>query len=197
MPVDYPAIYDRLAGQAETYNLAQNSPGYQACLLAAHRLTAVSGPTLDVGCGVGFAVELLASPMFAYKAFGTDVSHVAVDRARERTRGVLPPDRFAVMEPASIPFDDARFGLVTCFDVLEHLDEPDIRRTLDELRRVLQPGGLLFVSVSTRPAGTADQFGDNLHRTVRDAGWWIDLVTPDDAEVRPRMDDVFLWKRAG
>jgi len=195
MTTQYADIYDHITAEMAIYNLAQNSPGYQGCLLAADRLTGVSGPTLDVGCGVGFAVELLASPMFAYESYGVDVSHVAIDRARERTDGALPPERFALMEPGRIPFPDDHFGLVTCFDVLEHLDEPDIRRTLDELRRVLRPGGLMFLSVSTRLAGSADQFGDNLHRTVRDAGWWIDLVEPDDAQVRPRMDDVFMWKR--
>jgi len=38
-------------------------------------------------------------------------------------------------------------------------------------------------------------FGDNLHRTVRDACWWIEEVRADEALVRRRMEDVMLWRR--
>lgn len=191
MSTDYGAIYDHVITTDARYNAAENSPGYQACLLNAERLRAARGPSLDVGCGVGFVVELLGGPMFGLEAWGVDVSRVGVERARAR----LGHDRVVHAPPGPLPFPDERFGLVTCFDVFEHLDEGDARPLARELRRVLRPGGLLFTTVSCRPAGIQDQFGDNLHRTVRGPEWWAELLTPDEYTVRRASADMLVWWR--
>ena len=44
-----------------------------------------------------------------------------------------------------LPFRDGAFGVVICTEVLEHTRTPDV--LLNELRRVLQPGGKLLLSV--------------------------------------------------
>jgi SAM-dependent methyltransferase len=191
MATDFRAIYDRVIEHHPGYNSPAGSPGYQACLLWADRLRGITGPSLDVGCGVGYVVQLLQAPPFELEAWGVDVSRVAIERARERQQ----LERVRLMEPGVLPFPDAAFGLVTCFDVLEHLDEPDIDRLEAEMDRVLRPGGVLFATVSTRPAASEDHLGDNLHRTVRPATWWADRLDPDEYTVRPRVEDVRLWKR--
>lgn len=188
---DYRAIYDDIISTQDNYNRAENSPGYQACLLAADRLRLLEGPALDVGCGVGFAAELLQGPMFGFDVWAADISEIAVARAQER----LSPDRVALLESDSLPYPDAMFGLVTCFDVVEHLDEPDIAILFGELERVTRPGGVIYCTASCRPAGSVDQFGDNLHRTIKPAQWWIDVCAPDEAIVLPGMEQVSLWKK--
>jgi SAM-dependent methyltransferase len=188
---DYRAIYDHIIAQHPGYNDPAGSPGYRACLMEADRLRTVTGPALDVGCGVGFVVELLAGPAFGVACWGADVSRVAVDRGNQRMKG----DRIRLIEGGRVPFADGHFGLVTCFDVLEHLDEADLRPLRNEMRRVLRPGGLLYCSVATRPAGSNDQFGQNLHRTVKDALWWCELMQPDEIRWRRREDDLYLFWR--
>lgn len=188
----YRAIYDRIIEQHPGYNDPTTSPGYRACLRSHDRIRGVCGPALDVGCGVGFVVQLLGSRHFELDAFGVDVSAVAVARAAERAG----TGRISLMEDGRIPHPSGRFGLVTCFDVLEHLDERDIRPMFAELRRVLRPGGLLYCSIATRASSSADQFGVNLHRTVRDALWWCDVMQPDELHWDRRADDLFmLWTR--
>jgi SAM-dependent methyltransferase len=49
-----------------------------------------------------------------------------------------------VCDLTAIPVADARFDLVLCTQVLEHVPEP--RKVLGELRRVLKPGGALWIS---------------------------------------------------
>ena len=191
MTANYSLIYDDIITQHEGYNRSQNSPGYRACLMSATRLMSCQGPSLDVGCCVGFVVELLSLPMFGFESWGTDVSSVAIERAADR----VPSERLRLMTPGKLPFEDSSFGLVTCFDVLEHLDESDIDPLLTELQRVLRPGGLVYCTASCRPAGSVDQFGVNLHRTIQPTHWWIDRVQPDEALVRPAMADVHMWKR--
>jgi SAM-dependent methyltransferase len=50
----------------------------------------------------------------------------------------------------SIPLPDKKFDLILCSEVLEHIQEHE--RALDEVRRVIAPGGWLLISVPTPPA---------------------------------------------
>ena len=100
-----------------------------------------------------------------------------------------------MLESQQLPFEDKFFSLVTCFDVLEHLDEPDIQSTWSEIQRVLRPRGTILCSVSCRKAGSDDKFGDNLHRTVRSVEWWLDQLKPDRVEFDVARSQLTIWKR--
>jgi SAM-dependent methyltransferase len=96
---------------------------------------------LDWGCGHGHAAHALL-------AAGLDVVALEYDAsARERQRRPLPfyPDVHAVLtpEPVRLPFEDASFDAVLSLGVLEHV--PDPHRSLDEIHRVLKPGGTLYL----------------------------------------------------
>lgn len=197
MPMpDYQHIYDDVIRREANYNLAENSPGFLNCLEALRTLEGLEGRSLDLGCGVGFVVELLGSPALGLEAWGADISAVAVERARERlkARTRMPPERIVQLTGQTLPFPDGHFSLVTCFDMLEHLDEPDIAESVREIGRVLRPGGKLFGSVSCRASGYNDLNGENLHRTVRGIDWWVDLVKPDRADFDRARNQLLLWK---
>ena len=92
---------------------------------------------LDVGCGTGANLEMLAE--FG-EASGVDVSHEALEFCRLRG---LENVRHGLAE--NLPFADASFDLATALDVIEHLDN-DLAG-LKEMRRVLKKDGraLIFV----------------------------------------------------
>jgi SAM-dependent methyltransferase len=92
---------------------------------------------LDVGCGTGANLEMLAR--FG-DAEGVDVSEDALHFCRARG---LTRVRHGAAE--SLPYADETFDLVTALDVVEHLD--DDLAGLGEMRRVLKTDGraLLFV----------------------------------------------------
>lgn len=92
---------------------------------------------LDVGCGTGANLELLAK---YGDCEGVDVSDAALAFCRDR--GLSRVHKGAA---EALPFDDGRFDMVTALDVVEHLDD-DVKG-LSEMRRVLRPGGyaVLFV----------------------------------------------------
>ncbi|MEO1128961.1 MAG: class I SAM-dependent methyltransferase [Planctomycetota bacterium] len=189
---DYAAIYDRIIAEHPGYNAAEGSPGFAAVLQHRARLTTLRGRSLDVGCGVGFVVWLLQSPLFNFESFGCDVSAVAIENARARIGG--DADRVRLIEvDGRLPFNDDAFDLVTCFDVLEHLDAADLPRLRDELQRVREPHGAILLTVSLRAAASDDHEGHNLHRTVKPVQWWIDLFRPDETTIDHHLEQATMW----
>ncbi len=86
---------------------------------------------LDVGCGRGYVGEWVSEKGGQY----TGVDFV-------RSRGGF---RLALADSARLPFPDASFDRVFCIDAFEHF--PDIGQAAREFRRVLRPGGVVFLSV--------------------------------------------------
>jgi SAM-dependent methyltransferase len=96
-----------------------------------HELLGNADRVLDVGCGPG-------SDVLAARAIGLDRSLVMLERARELTgRSVVAGDA------AALPFADAAFDGVRADRLVQHVDDPS--RVLDELVRVVAPGGVVVV----------------------------------------------------
>ena len=193
---DYKEIYNDVVNSNPLYSLAQNSPGFRIVLQAEPTLLQLSGKALDLGCGVGFAFEYLSQRQFNFETHGVDISNEAIAIARHRLSGMKGLDqRLRVIDSQTLPFDDGYFSLVTCFDVLEHLDEQDIVETLNEINRAMIGGGTFIGAVSCRRAGSDDKFGDNLHRTIKPTDWWIDKIDPDRAVYDGQRKQLVIWKR--
>ncbi len=189
MTTDYATIYDHVVSTNAAYTAAEHSPGYQLVLENLTRLKGVKGPALDIGCGAGFALQKLMQPPLNLDAFGIDISPAAIELASRR----VDPERVQVASSTQLPFDDNRFDLITCFDVFEHLDEVDLPQMINEIRRVTRPGGLMMLSAALRAASATDQFGDNVHRTVKPVQWWIDLIDPDEAQWIKEPAQAIFW----
>ncbi len=118
------------------------------------------GRLLDAGCGSGANVVWLAR---LGGAVGIDLSPEAL--AFSRRRGV----NVARASVLALPFPDASFDLVTSFDVLYHRWVADDRVAVQELQRVLKPGGLLLVRVPALRLlwGAHDEAVHSRHRYTR------------------------------
>ena len=98
---------------------------------------------LDVASGEGYGSFLLAG--VARSVVGVDLSAPAVEHARQR----YPAENleFLVGRAEALPDQPpASFDVVVSFETIEHLGEAAQGRFLDEVRRVLAPGGLFVVS---------------------------------------------------
>ncbi len=98
---------------------------------------------LDVGCGAGLFTIALA---------GARTHPVGVDVAAEplrRARRDHPELELQLYAGGRLPFADAEFDVAWVGEVLEHV--ADGLELLDEVRRVLAPGGRLLISTPDHP----------------------------------------------
>jgi len=110
-------------------------------LLRRH-LPAGTHRVLDGGCGTGFTLERLV---------GRGLRGVGLDLRREGIARRLNPrggGTAAQGRVTALPFRDRAFDAGLLLDVLEHVDD---RRALDELVRVVRPGGTILVTVPAMP----------------------------------------------
>jgi 2-polyprenyl-6-hydroxyphenyl methylase / 3-demethylubiquinone-9 3-methyltransferase len=101
---------------------------------------------LDVGSGGGYLTVELASRGFTTAGIDPSAESIAVAKAHAQEKGLLIDYRVANAE--SLPFPSASFDLITCCDVLEHLDDLDL--ALSEITRVLKPGGVFLYDTINR-----------------------------------------------
>jgi ubiquinone/menaquinone biosynthesis C-methylase UbiE len=100
---------------------------------------------LDVGCGGGRAVSLLAARAARGKVYGIDHSLDMVKLSQRVNRALIKSGRVEIdhASVSSLPYSDARFDVVTAFETIEFW--PNLVEDVQEVKRVLKPSGVLLV----------------------------------------------------
>lgn len=130
----------RASGEDPAFFAAYKA-GYMASWLGeAARTKSLS--ILDFGCGVGNTIAQLRKTFPAASLHGADLSGESIrlaseSHAREAT--------FRTIENARLPHEDASFDLVMAACVFHHIPPPERTHWMSEIRRVLKPGGHVFV----------------------------------------------------
>ena len=102
----------------------------------------LNGKVLDAGCGDGFFLNQLTFFDEVKDITGIDISKKAIEMALEK----YPKSQFRQASLNKIPFENASFDSIVMVEVIEHLI--DIDGTLEDLSRVLKPGGLLLITTT-------------------------------------------------
>jgi ubiquinone/menaquinone biosynthesis C-methylase UbiE len=95
---------------------------------------------LDCGCGTGNNLTMLRR---YGRACGIDITWSGLAYARGRGE-----KRVARASATRLPFPAGQFDLVTSFDVLYAFDDEMERDALNEMYRVLRPGGQIIINVA-------------------------------------------------
>ncbi|ALA58135.1 class I SAM-dependent methyltransferase [Nitrospira moscoviensis] len=164
--------YDRFsrymeAGAREFYERLNVAPG---CKL------------LDVGCGSG-QLALLAARDGA-EVVGVDIAGNLVERARARARAEGLTARFEEADAEALPFEDARFDVVTSLIGAMFAPQPD--RVARELLRVCVPGGMIAMANWT-PQGFIGQMFKAVSKFIAPSGMPAPVLWGDEATVRQRL----------
>lgn len=99
---------------------------------------------LDVGCSTGI-MDNFISPNFK-KLYGVDIDAPAVSYAHSNFNS----DKltFSVQDSMNLAFAENTFDIVICSQIYEHV--PDSGRLMEEINRVLKPGGVCFFFAGNR-----------------------------------------------
>jgi SAM-dependent methyltransferase len=112
-----------------------------------HGYTRAAGKrVLDVGCGNGYVLAQYAR--HGAEAHGIDLTETAVSLSRKRFQLAGLTGTFQRTDGDTIPYPDATFDIVCSMGVLHHIENP--RPMLDEIHRVLRPGGELILMMYYR-----------------------------------------------
>jgi ubiquinone/menaquinone biosynthesis C-methylase UbiE len=132
----------------------------QASIVGDHLSNAPGRRVLELGSGTGFNSVHLAGTHPGHSFEGVDSSALHLAMARWRARG-SPHLRFRRLDFHRLPYPDGEFALVFAIEALCHAQV--VAGVLDEVHRVLAPGGVflvfdLFQSVPTRRMSAEWQF---------------------------------------
>ncbi len=94
---------------------------------------------LDLGCGVGRHALALAEAGFEVCAFDGSAEGLAFTNDAAASRGLAIDTRQGMM--TDLPYDASWFDYVLAFNVIYHGDESVVRRSIEEISRVLTPRG--------------------------------------------------------
>jgi len=109
------------------------------CLLS--ELEGINGKVLEIGCGAGRAIRSLKRFRPEVEVYGCDISLPALKKA------VIYPENgnYQQADACQLPYRDVTFVAIVVWDVIEHLDQPEL--AIKEMHRILKPGGLVSAVV--------------------------------------------------
>lgn len=172
--------YDQIAAEyAEKFkDEMDDKPFDRACLDRLAREAGKLGPICDMGCGPGQIARYLHRQ--GWNTLGIDLSPRMVEAAQR-----LNPDiHFHQGNMLSLPDPDHSWGGIAAFYCIIHVPRGQIVDALQEMKRVLKPGGMLLVTF---------HIGDEIEHIDQ---WWDKPVNLDFAFYQPEEMENWL-KEAG
>ena len=173
-PEDLSERYDSLAESWEdTLGKFETAGAYRIVLSRALPTEMIVEPNakprvLDCGTGTGAFLSAFADASRGQpELHGVDISPAMLEQAREMITQRGHEAQFRLGELTQLPYPDAHFDVVLAAHVVEHIADP--QAALEEMRRVLKPGGLMVLCVTRQSLmGRAIQFRWRIH-TVTEA----------------------------
>ena len=125
---------------------------------------------LDCGAG-GTMPPLSLFNSYGYSTTGIDFSPSQVEKAIEYEKKKKQTLNITYGDMTKLNFEDNTFDFVYSYNSIFHMKKIDIRTAISEMKRVLRPGGLMFVnflSVDDSRCGEGPHLGDNQYEQMDD-----------------------------
>lgn len=103
---------------------------------------------LDIGCNWGR--WSVAAARKGFSVVGMDPSLGAVMAARRISKELDLDIKYVVADGRFLPFRDNYFKFAYSYSVLQHFSKSDARRTISQIGRVLEPGGLAKIQMANK-----------------------------------------------
>jgi len=111
---------------------------------------------LDVGCGGGRTIEKLVAQACEGKVYGVDYAEGSVVMSRHKNASSIQAGRVKIKQASvsQLPFADNKFDLATAIETQYYW--PDLLNDMQEILRVLKPGGTLLIIAETYKNGAGN-----------------------------------------
>ena len=112
---------------------------------------------LDVGCGGGRTIQKLAALAPEGKIYGVDYGEGSVAMSRSKNADAISAGRVKIKQASvsQLPFADNKFDRVTAIETQYYW--PDLPNDMQEILRVLKPGGTLLIIAETYKGGAGSK----------------------------------------
>ena len=129
---------------------------------------------LDVGCGGGRTIQKLAAIAAEGKLFGVDYAKGSVAASREKNARLIKAGRVEIRQASvsQLPFPDDKFDLATAVETQYYW--PDLVKDMQEILRVLKPGGTLIIIAESYKGGRYDKLQRPVMRLLRSTHLSVD-----------------------
>lgn len=144
-----------------------------------HKRTGKEKPSImDVGCACGTVMRAFKEMNMFGSIRGCDISKFMLDLGK-KNHGFSDEellfasgDNLPMIENNSIDF-------IHCTQTLEHCEESNICLILNEFKRIIQPNGIVFISLPAIKDGCPEEFIKLIedHITVKTVQWWEDVFS--------------------
>ncbi len=103
---------------------------------------------LDLGCGAGRHVVFLAKHGFETHGLDISIEALKICQSRLKNEGIEPLLVQANM--SDLPYPNGFFDGVIAIAAVYHLKLAELKQTIDEIHRILKPGGLLLIEFKSK-----------------------------------------------
>jgi ubiquinone/menaquinone biosynthesis C-methylase UbiE len=150
---------------------------------------------IDVGCACGVNTRGFRDLGVFGSVKGCDPSEFMINLGR-KTHGFNDEDLFVSSADKLVGMKSNSMDFIHCANVLEHCEESDIRPIFNEFKRVVQPDGLIFITVPTITEKHSEEEikKNENHLTVKPFRWWEDAIDKI-FEVQPEIYEKFKYDK--
>jgi SAM-dependent methyltransferase len=182
--------FDALYAGTPPWDIGRPQPAF----LALAEAGAVRGRVLDVGCGTGEHVLMVAG--LGLEATGVDAAVAAIDAAKGKARDRGLTARFLVWDALRLAALGEVFDTVLDSGLFHVFQDDERPRFVDGLRAVVRPGGryLMLCFSDRQPGGWGPRRVTQAEiRASFDDGWRVDSIEPARFDVTIDPDGALAW----
>lgn len=123
-------------------------------------------------CGAGGNMPPLAVFLEqGYKTYGIEISHKQIERVEAFSKEHKVSLNITKGDMRKLPFENESFNYVYSYNSIFHMKKADIKKAVNEIKRVLKPGGLClvnFLSINDDDYGKGEKAGDGEFFRIED-----------------------------
>jgi ubiquinone/menaquinone biosynthesis C-methylase UbiE len=129
---------------------------------------------LDVGCGGGRTIEKLAALAPKGMVYGVDYANGSVAASRARNAQLIQAGRVEIKQASvsQLPFPDGKLDLVTAVETQYYW--PDLLKDMQEVLRVLKPGGTLLIIAESYKKGAYNALQRPVMKLLKSSNLGVD-----------------------